>query len=80
MICTHSAAALKQDFLLLIVHSLFFFFLITRRMALLTRFLRVSIMLLIQLPKVCVKAAAVSNLAMQTHTHDNIEQHYKHNL
>lgn len=49
-------------------------------MALLTYFLQVSVMLLIQLPKVCAKAAAVSNLAMQTHTHDNIEQHYKRDL
>lgn len=79
MICTHRAAELKQDFLLLIVHSLFFLF-ILRRMALATHFLQASIMLLIQLPKVCAKAAAVSNLATQTHTHDNIEQHHKHDL
>lgn len=81
MICTQRAAELKQDFLLLIVHSLFFFFFfILRRMPLATHFLQASIMLLIQPPKVCAKAAAVSNLATQTHTHDNIEQHHKHNL
>lgn len=60
--------------------SFFFFFFILRRMPLATHFLQASIMLLIQPPKVCAKAAAVSNLATQTHTHDNIEQHHKHNL
>ena len=49
-------------------------------MALFTPFVQASVMLLIQLPKVYVKAAAVSDLAMQTHTHDNIEQHHKHDL
>lgn len=49
-------------------------------MALLTHFLQVLIMTLIQFSKICEKAATVSDLGVQTHIHDYTERHQKPDL
>lgn len=56
------------------------FIIIIIRMALLTHFLRVLIIILVQFSKICDKAASVSGLAMHTYIHDYTEHPQKHDL